>query len=574
MAPGAWLGTSSDRLQFATGVEKPIWLNEFFDWGAWRKPVTGGRWSLDDVEGMVPDLPAYLQDVAWRKPFPNHLRSSVQLIPWMNRYPKLAGVSDDRPDPVLAEMVNYQTARYAVGSINHPYEASGCMVYASAWWNDDRAPADEPLGSPRRFALLYPHYVFNGAAFLDRTELYFENQPDRPLQDEWTRTPGPWMREFAERGRAGVLQHKNTMLYAYSGRNRGADDVRPVADRLHRVSAAMFFFRWQPGLEGLFVNRAPVTHLPAELEPGDWWFIHDGETYAGIRPLEATRLAGPCKTTIEQRTRQIALYQDNFVGESIAGIDDEQWVKARSGFVVELGDAAEYGSFDRFRDTMLQATVDESSEGFVRHIRYRRPGRELELKWHCYEERYLLRRADGHDLDTVRWLQAPEFAVGTTELRTHDARLRTGPDGLAWLLSATPSRTYVAYQPQPHLDVPLALETPIATVDTERFPFGKLVASRGSDGTLTLTIDAAFRPFWSSAHWRAKIWQDIGTHPTVIRIQTDAPRVAATINADEFPVTRTVQDGRNVWVLDPYARLPRVRDRVATNRPTDLVPPP
>ena len=141
MAPGAWLGTSGDRLQFATGVEKPIWLNEFFDWGVWKYPVTGGRWPLDDVEGMVPDLPAYLQDVAWRKQFPNELRCSVQLIPWMDRYPKLPGISNARPDPVLGEMVNYQTAQYAVGSINHPYEASGCMVYASAWWNDQPGPS-------------------------------------------------------------------------------------------------------------------------------------------------------------------------------------------------------------------------------------------------------------------------------------------------------------------------------------------------------------------------------------------------------------------------------------------------
>lgn len=45
MAPGAWLGTSQDRLQFATGLEKPIWLNEFFDWGVWQYPSTwvGGR---------------------------------------------------------------------------------------------------------------------------------------------------------------------------------------------------------------------------------------------------------------------------------------------------------------------------------------------------------------------------------------------------------------------------------------------------------------------------------------------------------------------------------------------------
>lgn len=571
MAPGAWFGTSSDRLQFATGVEKPIWLNEFFDWGVWRNRIEG-RWPLDDVQGMVPDLPAYLQDIAWRKQFPNDLRSAVQLIPWMSRYPKLPGMSDTRPDPVLGELVNYQTECYAIGSIDHPYEASGCMVYASAWWNDQRASGDAPLGSPRRFAALYPHYVFNGAAFMDRTDLFFENRPDQPLTDEWTRSPGPWMREFAERGRAGVLQHRNTMLYAYSGRNRGPDDVRPVTGRLHRASAAMFLFRWQSGLDGLFVNRRPIARLPLQLEPGDWWFIHDGDTYAGVRPLEATHLRGPCATTLEERTRQIVLYQDNYVGDSIEGISDEQWVQARSGFIVELGDAAEYGSFDRFRDTMLAASVEESQDGFVRHIRYRRPGRELEMQWHCYAETYPLRRIDGRDHEPVRFLRSPEFAVGDGALRTHDARLTTDPDAPAWLLSAAPSRTYVAYQPQPHVHVPLLLETPVARIDSRRFPFGKLVATRSDDGTLHVDIDADIRPFWSSARWRAEVWQDIGTLPSDIHVRTAAPRVVATINGDVFPLARDVRDGEDVWVLDPYARLPRVRDRVGTNRPH--APPP
>ena len=80
MAPGVWLGASGDRLQFATGLQQPIWVNEFFDWEGWQQPLTGGRWPLGDVEGMVPDLPDCLQDVAWRKQLPQNLRSAVHLI--------------------------------------------------------------------------------------------------------------------------------------------------------------------------------------------------------------------------------------------------------------------------------------------------------------------------------------------------------------------------------------------------------------------------------------------------------------------------------------------------------------
>jgi hypothetical protein len=295
---------------------------------------------------------------------------------------------------------------------------------------------------------------------------------------------------------------------------------------------------------------------------GDWWFICDGDTYAGVRPLTATPLRGPCKIVLEKRTRQLVLYQDNYVGDSIEGIADEAWVKARSGFVVEMGDAAEYGSFQHFRDTLLKAKVKEETDGFVRHVRYQRPGRSLELKWHCYEEKYLARRADGKDQTTPRYLQSPEFAVGKSELRTHDARLTTRPGETVWLLSAAPSRTYVAYQPQPGLQLPFKMDTPIARIETERFPFGKLAATQTPDDTLELRIDASFRPFWSGVHWRVEVWQDLGTHPGDILIHTEAPKVNDTINSDEMPVVREEREGEPVWVLNPCARIPCVRDRV------------
>jgi hypothetical protein len=100
-------------------------------------------------------------------------------------------------------------------------------------------------------------WEFNGMRL---HELYFENHPDQPLKDEWTGLPGPWMREFAERGRAGVLQHKNTLLYTYSGRNRGPDDVRPVASNSIACRQACFSFAgnrvWRASMSTASRSRA------------------------------------------------------------------------------------------------------------------------------------------------------------------------------------------------------------------------------------------------------------------------------------------------------------------------------
>ena len=351
----------------------------------------------------------------------------------------------------------------------------------------------------------------------------------------------------------------------YSGRKGDHSGNDLVVDKVQRVSAAMFLFRWQPGTDGLYVNREPVRSLPVELRPGDWWFIHSGDTYAAVRPLTATHLRGSCKTVLEQRTRHIVLYQDNYVGDTIEGISDEQWVKARSGFVLELGDVNEYGSFRQFQKILLEAQVDESVDRFVRHIRYERPGLSMEMKWHCYEEKYLVRRINGRDDPWVRYLQSPEFAVGNSgELHVHDAILKTQSDEIVWLLSCAPSQTYVAYQPHPHRQPPLDLDSPIGQVMCNRFPFGKLVLRKTRDSRLAIEIDASYRPFWSSVRWRAEVWQELGTLPSDIMIQTDAEQVTATINKQEMTVTSTIHDGRKVWVLDPYALIPRVREHAVT----------
>ena len=93
------------------------------------------------------------------------------------------------------------------------------------------------------------------------------------------------------------------------------------------------------------------------------------------------------------------------------------------------------------------------------------------------------------------------------------------------------------------------------------------MVSHTAGDTLQLQIDAGFRPFWSDVRWRANIWQAIGTHPSDITIRTAVPNITAAINGDAMPVVRELRDGQPVWVLDPYARLPRVRDRVGSDRP-------
>ncbi len=548
MAPSEWLGCDNERFLFATGLEKPIWLNLFVPWGVWDVRAAHMTWPATETTAMVPDLPSYLQDLAWRKIFPNEMQSALTHIPITN-YPHL-----DMPDGDVArpmKYVNYQTENYTLGSATSSWGVNTCNVQACAFWNNSRAAA-APLGSPEKFCVLYPHYVFNGMSFLDKGDIYFDKskKPGEPLADDKGGPRGPWMREFIEFGRMGTVQDRGMLIASYTAKP-GTHYGNLVKSKVQRASAAMFLMRWTDGTDGLFVNREPVKQLPVELKPGDWWFIEDGDVYAAVRPLETTRLRGG-KTILEKRTRHVVLYEDNVAAENIEGISDEEWVKARSGFVVEMGSRAEHGSFTKFQDQILAGKVTDEADGFTRHVAYQRGDRSLDMRWHSYTEEYASRKISGHDDAWVRFLQSPEFAVSDSgKLAVKDATLQTTPGKTMWLLACAPSQTWVAYQPNAEQELPVDLTTPAGHLTAARFPFGKLVLKENADHSLLVDIDASYQPF-SGSNTRLERAQRTGWVPSEIVLDSTAPKVTAQINGIHYTMRHEDRAGKKVWVFNPY----------------------
>jgi hypothetical protein len=525
MAPSEWLGCDNERALFATGLTRPIWINFFFPWDGWDSRMYRSGWPLAQTEACVPDLPAYLQDLAWSKSLPNLLQCRVSLRRHWPTYPKLSGVPE--PDPMRPmKYVNYQGRGYTLGSTTSSWVVNPCVVAASAWWNNSRNPS-APLGSPERFCVLYPHYVFNGMSFLDKGGIYYDGSNGQPLKDEKGGECGPFIREFIDFGRVGTLQDRSTLLLSYTpktGTHLPGQNL--IKDKVQRASAAMFLFRWTDGTDGLFINREPVLSLPRELKPGDWWFIEDGDVYAAVRPLKATQLRGG-KTTLEKRTRHIVLYQDNVAAANIIGIADADWVKARSGFIVEMGEKAEFGSFAQFQNKILagRVTADEA-DGFTRHITYARNDRSLEMRWHSYTEAYATRKINGRDDPWTRFALSPEFAVSDSgQLAVKDATLATTPGKTLWLLACAPSRTWVAYQPNPDTELPLTLVCPAGRLTCERFPLGKIVVTQTDSGEIQVDADS---------------------EPVQLNLDTKVAAVSARFNGSAAKTTRAAS-GR--WMI-------------------------
>jgi hypothetical protein len=359
------------------------------------------------------------------------------------------------------------------------------------------------------------------------------------------------MREFIGFGRMGILQDHNTVVASYTTKP-STHYATLVKDKVQRASAGMFLMRWTDGTDGLFVNREPVRSLPLELKPGDWWFIEDGDVYAAVRPLEATRLRGG-RTMLEQRTHHVVLYEDNVAAENIEGISDEDWIKARSGFVIEMGEKAEYGSFAQFQDRILagKVTADEA-DGFTRHVAYERGDRKLEMRWHCYTEEFATRKINGQDDPWVQYLQSQEFAVNDTgHLSARDTTLQTTPGKTMWLLACPPSQTSVAYQTNAEEELPIDLSSPAGHLTAARFPFGKLVLKQNPDHSVLVDIDASYRPFFGS-NKRLERAQRTGRVPSELLLDSPATKVKAQVNGINYQAHREQREGREIWVINPY----------------------
>jgi len=181
-----------------------------------------------------------------------------------------------------------------------------------------------------------------------------------------------------------VLQHRNKMIHVMRSPERAflADMVK---EGLRSLSSRMLVFAWgSPEAQELWVNDARVDSYPASLKHGDVITIYEGESYVGLIPLPATDLG---------RTQQVAvrfehplLYLDSYLldAEEPLGDTEQTWqalANATAGWIIELGDAHEYGSFDAFRQHMEEAQLTVRWEAPTRtlHVAYRSGRDALEI---------------------------------------------------------------------------------------------------------------------------------------------------------------------------------------------------
>ena len=148
-----------------------------------------------------------------------------------------------------------------------------------------------------------------------------------------------------------------------------------------QCSAALFNFELPAPTWQIFVDDRKIDGLPATAKFGQIVTIRDGVSYLALRPLPTNDLGRDAEITLEAGQPQTQAYHEdsniqpalfvhaNFYRRDagLAKADLEKLKGASSGFVVEMSDEREDGSFEQFRKRVLASTLS-GEKGAVTYV--------------------------------------------------------------------------------------------------------------------------------------------------------------------------------------------------------------
>ncbi len=166
---------------------------------------------------------------------------------------------------------------------------------------------------------------------------------------------------ISEQGRYRAYQHGNKLLMLARPNVEFISKQKDV--RSVQCTAALFNFEQPVPTWEIFVDERKVDALPATAAFGQVVTIHDGVSYLAIRPLPTAGAPGDAGITLATGVPQEPAYHNgvriqpallvNAVlarHETQIGADAFKRLETvQTGFLVEMGDASEHGSFEKFQ---------------------------------------------------------------------------------------------------------------------------------------------------------------------------------------------------------------------------------
>lgn len=189
-------------------------------------------------------------------------------------------------------------------------------------------------------------------------------------------------------GKYETYQNKNRLIMiarpvgktikAKAGKHKFGQKELPAQDiKTVQCSAALFSYEKPKPTWEIYIDDKKVEKLPATAKFGQVIVIRDGVSYIALRPIPTDDLGRDVEITLEEGKPQTQAYhtQTNIQpallinayfykkNKAISKDTLKKLDKARSGFVVEMGDEKEYGSFSKFHQKVLKGRIKTKRDG-------------------------------------------------------------------------------------------------------------------------------------------------------------------------------------------------------------------
>lgn len=191
----------------------------------------------------------------------------------------------------------------------------------------------------------------------------------------------------------GVLQHNNKMTYVMKPPAREYLEEAANQEGFREISSRVHIYSYGADTEReIRINGRPVQEFLTTAKAGDVIAIHYGVSYAGFIALPATNLGRDAEVVLRYTYPLLTIDNCLLRAEQPVMPTEETWQalrEATAGWIVEMGDVEEYGSFDKFCAHLAEAKLQTrwEPEAHTLHVSYASGGDTLEMGFLANAER-------------------------------------------------------------------------------------------------------------------------------------------------------------------------------------------
>jgi len=397
-------------------------------------------------------LDPHLVAICEHKPFPYHVRAR-KFRPSRREDP------DTWPGGFF-DTVTYMTARYAVGSTQRTFcGGHGTTPFQVHWTRAAKATRPEHVGT------LYTRYRAN---------------------DELPSSKHGYLKES---GYVHPLQHRNTTVILYRPKLKPNGTMKALC-------ASVLVPK--PGrLKAVYTGYPPkrIEQYPVSLKQPASALIEDAGVYLAVHPLAADDRGRKEAMRIEiAGDDHLIVSSYNLQADTPQTWTPDRFLGTRNGFVIEVADAKDVGSFEAFVKAVGSPTVADTLDKGVRTVSYSRHGRTMVVRQRVATHAFLSREYDGQQFEGCLLATPHQVASTADTLKLGDATLHSAAGEPKWLTVEPTTGSYVVLHPF-RWPFPVHLVTPKGQVRCKDFAMGRIVYQPGDVTRLTIDCAKPPRPF-------------------------------------------------------------------------------